>query len=294
MLISPELRARLGDLHLQPRSAAGGLGIGMHSSRSRGAGLEFAQYRAYEHGDEPRRIDWKLYARSDRFFVRESDRDSTLCVWIVIDASASMSQADAARRDFDKLAAARLLAACVIELALRQGDRFGLLSLSDAQTALVSSGFGARQRDRCLLELDGLRSAGTLPSADKLMPVWERVQAGDMVVMLSDFFDDTLTELAVRLASAQRDVVTIQMLSAEERDFPFKGGHLFRDVESGLERRLDGSAVRAQFLADFADACAVLGKRLSAAGIRHTAYHIDEPIDAPLRQFFGAKRTRGT
>ncbi|MEO8010920.1 MAG: DUF58 domain-containing protein, partial [Dokdonella sp.] len=96
MMIPPQLRARLGDLRLHPRSATGGLGIGMHSSRSRGAGLEFAQYRAYEQGDEPRRIDWKLYARSDRFFVREFDRDSTLCVWIVIDASASMAQADAA------------------------------------------------------------------------------------------------------------------------------------------------------------------------------------------------------
>ena len=80
----------------------------MHASRSRGAGLEFAQYRGYEPGDEPRRIDWKLFARSDRYFVREAERDSPLTLWIVIDASASMALADRARPDFSKLEAAKL------------------------------------------------------------------------------------------------------------------------------------------------------------------------------------------
>ena len=74
-LMTPALRARLRDLRLVPRRAAGAHGLGQHSSRSRGVGLEFAQYRAYAPGDEPRRVDWKLYARSDRYFVRESERD---------------------------------------------------------------------------------------------------------------------------------------------------------------------------------------------------------------------------
>ena len=96
-LIPADVRARLKNLRLRARHGAGGDGLGQHASRSRGAGLEFAQYRAYEPGDEPRRIDWKLYARSDRYFVRESERDSPLTIWLVIDASASMAQHDAAR-----------------------------------------------------------------------------------------------------------------------------------------------------------------------------------------------------
>ncbi len=156
MLIPPELRARLRDLRLSARSAAGAGGIGMHASRNRGAGLEFAQYRGYEPGDEPRRIDWKLYARSDRYFVRESERDSPLCIWLVIDASASMAQADAQSPAWDKLAAAKMMAACVIELALRQGDRFGLIALSATAPAFVEAGSGARPRDRSLLVIDGI------------------------------------------------------------------------------------------------------------------------------------------
>src|SRR5690606_25220864 len=130
-LIPPELRARLGSLRLVPRAGAGGDGIGQHSSRSRGAGLEFAQYRGYEPGDEPRRIDWKLYARSDRYFVREAERDSPLTVWIVLDATASMAQADETRPDWSRLDAGKALAACIAEIALRQGDRAGLLALRE-------------------------------------------------------------------------------------------------------------------------------------------------------------------
>lgn len=287
MRLPDELRARLRDLHLRARSAAGGDGLGMHASRSRGAGLEFAQYRGYEPGDEPRRIDWKLFARSDRYFVREAERDSPLTVWIVIDASASMSVADRARPDFSKLEAAKLLAACVIELALRQGDRFGLIGLSAAALALVAEGAGARQRDRCLLELDRLASGGLLPGADQLRPLWERVRPGALVFFLSDGFDDELTELELRLAAARREVLSIQLLSAEERDFPFKGGLRFRDPETGAELRIDAAAARRDFIERFAAARAALARRMAAAGVLHVEHVIDRPLDEPLHRLFG-------
>ena len=89
--IPAAVRARLRDLRLEGRRATGGHGFGQHRSRSRGAGLEFAQYRAYEPGDELRQVDWKLYARSDRFFVRDSERESPLTVWLLLDTTASMA-----------------------------------------------------------------------------------------------------------------------------------------------------------------------------------------------------------
>ena len=88
------VRAGLRGLQLRPRRGRGGRGIGLHASAQQGEGLEFSQYRAYEPGDDPRQIDWKLHARSDRFFVREAERESPLTVWILIDTSASMAQAD--------------------------------------------------------------------------------------------------------------------------------------------------------------------------------------------------------
>ena len=116
-LIPADVRHRLKGLSLIARRAVGDRGIGLHASHSRGTGLEFAQYRPYEFGDEPRQIDWKLYARSDRFFVREAERESPVALWILLDASASMAQADARRAGFSRLDAGKGLVA-----ALADGD----------------------------------------------------------------------------------------------------------------------------------------------------------------------------
>ena len=282
--IPADVRARLKALRLAGRRAAGGHGFGQHASRSRGAGLEFAQYRAYEQGDEPRQVDWKLYARSDRFFVREAERDSPLTAWVVIDATASMAQGDQARPRWSRLDAARALAACVFELALRQGDRFGLAVIGGDGLRLVPAGSGTRQRDRCLLELQGLRAHGSWPEEARLRPLWERIGAGHLVVLVSDDFDDAAVALAERLSAARREVLNVQVLTAEERDFPFRGGRRFRDVESGEERLSDAASARTDFLAAFTQARRELDARLVASGVRRSEYFLDEPLDQPLRR----------
>ncbi len=288
-LIPADVRSRLRSLRLWPQRASGSRGIGMHASRSRGAGLEFAQYRAYEPGDELRQIDWKLYARSDRFFVRESERESPLTVWLLLDTTASMRQADQARRDWTRLHAATALAACVAELALQQGDAFGLVAIGGDGVRLVPAGNGLRQRDRLHLQLHALRAQGQWPAQERLAPVWERIAANDLVVMIGDGFDEAAIALAERLAKAGRDVVHLQLLTAEERDFPFRDGHRFRDPETGDELLSDGPTVRADYLARFAEARRTLDARLQAAGIRHDTGFLDEAIDTPLQRLFGRR-----
>ncbi len=282
--IPADVRARLKALRLAGRRAAGGHGFGQHASRSRGAGLEFAQYRAYEQGDEPRQVDWKLYARSDRFFVREAERDSPLTAWVVVDATASMGQGDQARANWSRLDAARALAACVFELALRQGDRFGLAVVGGDGLHMVPAGTGPRQRDRCLLALQGLRAHGQWPDEVRLRPLWERIGAGHLALLVSDDFDEAAVALAEKLSAARREVLNVQVLTAEERDFPFRGGRRFRDPESGEERLSDGPAARADFLEAFAQARRQLGARLASSGVRRTEYFLDEPLDQPLRR----------
>ena len=288
-LIPADVRSRLRGLRLLPQRASGSRGIGLHASRSRGAGLEFAQYRAYEPGDELRQIDWKLYARSDRFFVRESERESPLTVWLLLDATASMQQADQTRRDWTRLHAAKALAACIAELALQQGDAFGLVAIGGDGVQLVPAGNGLRQRDRLHLQLHALQAHGQWPVQERLVPVWERIAGNDLVVMIGDGFDDTAIALAERLARAGRDVVHLQLLTAEERDFPFRDGHRFRDPETGDELLGDGAAIRADYLARFNDAQRRLDARLQAAGIRHDTACLDEPIDAPLQRLFARR-----
>lgn len=287
-LIPLDVRSRLKSLRLVSRRAVGSHGIGLHQSHSRGAGLEFAQYRAYERGDELRQIDWKLYARSDKFFVREAERESPVAVWILMDASASMGQADAGRPDWSRIDAAKALTACIAELAMRQGDRFGWMALSDRGLQLLPPATGLRQRDRLLLELLPLRAGGGFVPEDKLAPVWERIGAHDLIVVLSDCFEPGVVDLTERLASAGREVLAIEMLTVGERDFPFSGGYRFRDPETGEELLGDGVALRAEFLNRFAEARAALHARLDALGIRHADHVLDQPLDLPLRRLFGA------
>ncbi|GGB36378.1 hypothetical protein GCM10011380_27220 [Sphingomonas metalli] len=281
-LIPADVRHRLRDLTLSTRRAVGDRGLGAHRSASRGAGLEFAQYRPYEQGDEPRQIDWKLYGRSDRFFVREAERESPVALWILLDASGSMTTGGR----FD---AARGLTAALAELALLQGDRFALAVLGDGRLQVMPAGGGARQRDRLHLMLHSLSAAGGSTDEAGLAPLWERIGPRDLIAVISDFFDPAIAALAVRMAAAGREVLAIQVLTVEERDFSFEGGHRFRDPETGEELVGDAAALRDEFLARFGAAQAALHAELDAGGIRHAELVTDQPLDTPLRQLFGRR-----
>jgi uncharacterized protein (DUF58 family) len=290
--IPPELQARLSQMRLAARRALGGQGFGQHASRSRGAGMEFAQYRPYAPGDEPRQIDWKLFARSDRHYVREAERDSPLTAWVLVDSTGSMAQGDATRANWSRLDAARVLAACLLELALRQGDRIGIVGVAEGGLQWTPAGVGARHRDRALLAMHGWAARGAWPVESSLRPVWERVHAGQLVVAIGDGIDEGMLGLLERLAAARREVVFVQVLTAEERDFPFPGGRRFVDPETGAELLADGPSSRNEWLAAFAGARRALDARLDAAGIRHAVAWLDAPLDLPLRALFPARGSR--
>lgn len=287
LTIPPDIRSRLKRLSLRTRNDVGTGGFGLHPSRNKGAGLEFAQYRAYEPGDELRRIDWKLFARSDKFFVREAEQESPVSVWILIDASASMGQADRSTPDWSRLDAAKLLALCTAELALMQGDRFGWIALQDTALGVAEPRGGRSQMDRMQIDFAPLRASGQFPDASTLVPLWERIGAQDLVLFLSDCFDEGGIAMIERLAKAGREVLAVQLLTVEERDFPFDGGYRFLDQESGAALIGDGRGLRETFLSRFAAARAALDERLDTAGIRHATHVLDEAIDGPLQAFFG-------
>ena len=128
--LPPSTLAALGDLELAARTVVDGLMYGVHPSRLPGPGLEFSQYRSYQPGDDPRRVDWKLYARSDRYFVREAEIETSVTLRILVDASESMTQEDSGLSKFDY---ARFAAAALALLAHRQGDAVGVWALRDGQ-----------------------------------------------------------------------------------------------------------------------------------------------------------------
>jgi len=284
--LPPDLRSRLRSLSIVPRRAALLASAGQHDSRNRGGGLEFAQYRAYERGDDLRSIDWKLYARSDRFFVRDAERESPVAVWILLDASASMAQADLARPDWTRFDAARRLAAGLIEIALSQGDRFGLIVEGADGPMVLTPRAGGRHRDRLRLAMAPLKAAGVARWTRDVALFGERIGDHDLILILTDGFDECCIEVTERLAASGRDVCLIQILTGDERDFPFDRGYRFHDPETGAALVADGPALRQDFLARFAAARAALSARLDARGVRHVAHFIDESADRPIRTLF--------
>lgn len=290
--LAPDLRTRLRRLSITPRRPAVVASTGQHASRNRGGSQEFAQYRSYERGDDLRRIDWKLYGRSDRFFVRDSERESPVTVWIVLDASASMGQADLKTPDWSRFNAAQRLAAALVDIALHQGDRFGLVVETATGPMIVPPGGGGRQRDRVLLSLAPITPAG-IAKWDRDVEVYgERFGPNDLILILSDAFDEGCVAAAERLAMSGRDVAMIRVLTADERDFPFDQGYRFNDPETGTQLVGDGPALRRDFLVRFAQARRALSDRLGAHGVRYAEHFVDRPADEPIRALFRVEDAR--
>jgi len=170
------------------------------------------------------------------------------------------------------------------EVALLQGDSIGVIGITGDGIQLVPAGGGARHRDRLLIGLEGLVCGGHWPGEAAFAQVQERVAVDSLVVLVSDGFDEGLPLLAENLAAARRQVLSLGVVSCEERDFFFSGGFIFRDPETGAECRVDGAAARAEFLTRFAAARRELKGRLARSGVPHVEYYLDEPPDVPLRR----------
>ncbi|MBB5209783.1 DUF58 domain-containing protein [Chiayiivirga flava] len=287
-LIPATLRAHLARLRIAARLPPPPGPLGQNASRQRGQGLEFSQYRAYEHGDEPRHIDWKLFARADRYFVRDAEREAGLAVWVVLDATASMQQADLATPERSKWTVARTLAAATIDIAHRQGDRFGLLLVRDGTLDWTPAQRGPRHRDRCLLALLRATCAGTWPGMDALRPAWGRIEPSSIVLAIGDGFDPNATDFALQLAATRRDVRSIALTAVDERDFALRGACVFEDPETGARIEADAAAVAASFRANFAQARGALAHTLAAGGVLHVEHAVDQPPERTLRAVLGA------
>lgn len=229
MLAASALIAHATNLDLVVRHVLAGLGHGIHAGRERGAGVEFSEYRAYVPGDEWRRVDWKLLARADRYFVREAERDSHVAVWLVLDATASMAEPSRAIDGLTKLQYARVLLACVAAIAQRQGDAFGLVVCRGERADFLPAARGPRQLQRVLARLSGVDADGVLPGAAAL----HFARAPGVVCVASDFLDwpSALSDALLRLRRMRHDVRALCLHTQAEADAAFDATPTYRDPE---------------------------------------------------------------
>lgn len=228
------------DLELVIRHVLAGLGHGLHAGRERGAGVEFSEYRAYAPGDEWRRVDWKLLARADRYYVREAERDSHVATWLWLDATASMAEPSREINGVDKLWFARTVLACVAAIAQRQGDAFGLVVCSGGKVEFTQASRGPRQLQRVLAQLSKAKPDGVLPSAEVLKANLHFARSPSLIFAASDFLDwpSPLSEALLRLRKLRHDVRLLTLRTQAEVDASFKSGAGYRDPErsDGLHR----------------------------------------------------------
>ncbi len=185
-LISPQMLAAIKDLALVARMVVNGFLAGSHHSRKRGAGLEFSQYRSYQPGDDLRQLDWKMFARSDRYYIRESEIETNLRVQLVIDASNSMNYEEAG---LSKITYAKLLIACLGYLAAQHGDEVSLHVLHQNQVTHTLAGSTNTGLQRFFGALNKLKATGQFASPLTGHHLLQVTKKKTITVFLSDLYE---------------------------------------------------------------------------------------------------------
>lgn len=274
----------IASLELRARTIAEGVLVGSHRSRRFGSSTEFAEHKVYAPGDELKHLDWKAYARMDRYFVRRYEEEANLDVYVVVDASGSMGYAGGARGAYhhSKLDYGCTLAAALGFLASRRSDGVGLsLFAGEERVALPPRA----RRDRTLelfRMLEEVVPAGVTDVASVLESVARRLTRNALVVLVSDLLDvgeDALEPLAI-LRRRGADVLLLHVLDRDELEFPFDGVVRFVDMEGDREVQVDAPGVRDAYLEELAG---FLSRVKRGAAERDLRYLLAPSDDAPAR-----------
>ena len=229
---------------------------GKHTSPDKGVSNEFAEHRPYAPGDEPRTLDWRVMARSDRNVVRQFIEETNLRATFVVDASGSMGYTGGVAATVDgkamsKLEYAKYLSAALAYLIIKQGDSAGLVTFDNKPREFVRAASRPSQVRRILEVLDTAKPGGDTDAAGVMHDIAERIPKRGVVFLLSDLFDDPdrMIEAMHHFDSRQHELVVLHLMADEELTFPFSGYQQFRDLEMvAPTMRIDPHAVRAGYL----------------------------------------------
>jgi uncharacterized protein (DUF58 family) len=291
--IDPRTLARVKDLPLIAKTVADGFLHGLQQSYQRGVGIEFSQYRSYEPGDPLNRIDWKLFARSDRYFVREAERESEITMWFVLDASASMQLASESKAaSWSKFDYARHLVATLSYIGQRQGDNVGLLALSGQQHDVVPPGSGERHWHRLLKQLTRIKSGDSFPQAAQVKSAIGRLQRPGLVFIISDLYQlsNEIHEFMAQISTGNTEVVAMQLQCGDELQFPYKGAIRFEDLETNEQVLVSAASARKTWFEKLKLHQQNLETVLREQRITLNRINIDEPMDQALFDFLTSRQ----
>jgi uncharacterized protein (DUF58 family) len=290
--LPPGLLAHLGGLELVARTVVRGFQAGIHRSPLRGAGEDFAKHRDYQQGDDVRYLDWKLYARTDRLYVREFEERSNLQAYLVVDASASMEYAGAG--GVTKLRYASYLAAALAHLMIGAGDAVGLAAFGAEPRLLLAPRARKGHLHDVMLNLERLQSGGSAGAAEVLDRLGSSMRRGGRVVIVSDLLQDdggdALIAAAGRLSARGDEVIALRVLTPEESGESPPDAGLFFDPEQPRREVPATPRTDAGYASRVAGYYASLADRLRERGVEYVPISTAEPVEHALVAWLNRRR----
>jgi uncharacterized protein (DUF58 family) len=285
--LDPAVLARISNLELLARTVVDGFISGLHHAPYLGFSLDFAEHRAYMPGDDIRRIDWRVFGRTDRLYVKEFEADTNANFSLVFDVSRSMDYGSGA---VTKLDYGRYLAACLAYFSRRQRDRVGIVTFDEDLVEIVPP--SAKHLDMVLHTIDRIVPRDRRGGLDRpLRKVAESLRRRSIVVLISDFYEPPeVTQHALGyLRNKQCDVIAFHLLDPSEIDLPFDEAAQFEDLETHERIPVVPAELRAEYRRLVALHRRALADTLGPAGIDYYFIDVSQPLDHALLHYLSRR-----
>jgi len=286
--LDPAVVARLSNLELKARTVVEGFLSGLHRSPFKGFSVEFAEYRQYIPGDDLSTIDWKVYARSDRHYVKKFEEETNLNCHVMLDVSGSMAYGS---RGITKYEYGQCLAASLAYLMNRQRDAVGLAAFDERIVTMLPASARPGHLSAMLVTLDRLQLGTETNVSKPLHQLADSLNKRGMVVLISDLLDDP--ERVIRGLKHFRfrgtDVIVFQVLDPDELAFPFQRATRFEDMETHDEVLAQPVFVREHYLKAIGDLIERYKQELGAAGIDYQLLTTDQPLEMALLAYLSTR-----
>ncbi|MBC5775752.1 DUF58 domain-containing protein [Pontibacter sp. KCTC 32443] len=283
--IDPKVLATIKDLPLLAKTVVEGFLAGQNQSLRRGAGLEFSQYRSYQPGDDLRQLDWKMFARSDRYYIREAEVDTNITVRFILDGSASMAHEDV--NGISKMDYARFMVASLAYLATTQGDAVGLYVLHENQLINLIPRSDNMHLQRFWHQLAEVKPQGKFPGIEVAANLFADRRQKELTVFLSDLYEHEheIKDLLYKLGAQGHELLLTHLMSRNELDFTYTGTLTFEDLETGQTLQVSSGSQKQAYLAKQQEWLQDIEKDMRNRQIAYDRFVTDEPLDKALRAF---------
>lgn len=286
-LLDPKILLAIKDLPLAAKTAVDGFMAGMHASRVKGAGLEFSQYRSYQPGDDLRWLDWKMYARSDRYYIRESEMETSIDIGFLVDASNSMRHTEDGIMKMDY---ARYLVASLGYLAHLQGDAAGLSVLHHGELFTMAARREAQHMARFYYQLEKIQPGGTFTGPVHYRNLFTGPHKRQLLVFVTDYYEQSgeITALLQTLAALGHEILVFHLLGKKEISGNYSGYDAVEDLETGEQLELTGGD-DSSYPQKFEQHINSLRTQLLQKRIYYRQLLLQEPMDMALRDFLNQR-----